>query len=185
MFNYTTISNNGADPTIGIIDNLFETINLKEDHLLHMIGKASNKLPHPSKQKVEFSTKTKGKTYDLENMEYDKSIMGKIYDIMQDGIPRTTQAYWGKTSALQNELYEKYGNRPSERSILARFSDIRLNTLQKPSILYAVEEVKGATGISVGKRRFYWIVFDGMGASRNGLNEVPFNECKHWHKRRS
>lgn len=187
MFEHTTTrnSNNGTNSSIGIINNLFEAVDFNQEDLLHLIDRASQKLPNPSKQKIVLSKKTNGKTYDLDNMEYDRSMIGKIYSIMSDGIPRTTQSYFGKTSALQEELYKKFGNRVGERVIGSRLSDMRLKTLQKPSVLYAIEEIKGASGIVVGKMRFYWMVFDGIGDKRNGENEVNPSLCKKWDERRS
>lgn len=185
MFKHYGITNNEQSGNTEIIENLFSTIDFEKDDLLNLIRMASEKLPSPETQSFKINKKTNGRTYDLDNMPYDKSMIGKIYSIMQDGIPRTTQSYFGLASALQTEIFERFNNRVSERSLLARFSDIRNKTLQRPSILYAVEEVTGDSGVVVGRRRYYWMVLDSCGDKRNGLNEVPSSYCERWEERRA
>ena len=122
--------------------------------------------------------------YDLEMMQGSRNHVSNIYEIMSDGIPRTTASWrnlstgFKEESALERELYERFNCSPSARAIGARISNIRNDTSTRPSVVYATETIN-INGKKY-KRRFYFLVEDGLGRS----GSVSSDECPFWDRRR-
>jgi len=122
-----------------------------------------------------------GNKYDLVDMAGSRNHVSNIYEILKDGIPRTTTSWRNlatgvkEESALERELYEKFNCSPS---VMARLSNIRKNTTSTPSVVYATEETK-INGRNY-KRKFYFLIEDGEGRS----GSVSTEECPKWHLRR-
>ena len=53
MFNYTTISNNGADPTIGIIDNIPGGLEISEEYIAHELFRRQQGHGRGGRMKIE------------------------------------------------------------------------------------------------------------------------------------
>ena len=123
--------------------------------------------------------------YNLEDMKNSLNHVSNIYEILRDGIPRTTYSWRNpvtevkEESALEKELYERFRCSPNSNAISARISDIRKQTTTNPSIVYATETIN-ISGRNY-KRRYYFLVEDGRGRS----GSVPAYESPKWHLRKS
>ena len=123
--------------------------------------------------------------YDLEDMAGSHNHVSNIYEILKDGVPRTTASWRNlstgvkEESALERELYERFNCSPSARAIGARISNIRNDTSTRPSVVYATETI--SMNGKKYKRRFYFLIEDGLGRS----GTVSINECPLWHLRRN
>jgi len=126
-----------------------------------------------------------GNKYDLVDMAGSRNHVSNIYEILKDGIPRTTASWRNlstgvkEESALERELYERFNCSPSARAIGARISNIRNDTYSRPSVVYATETI--SMNGKKYKRRFYFLIEDSLGRS----GAVSINECPLWHLRRN
>lgn len=158
----------------GVIDSLLDQeLNLND--LFYVFERVKSKF----KNEVQVNYK-----YDLQKSLGSGNHISNIYEILKDGIPRTTASWrnpstgFKEESSLERELYKRFNCSPSVRAISARMSDIRKNTTCNPSIVFCVDDalVEGKKY----KRRFYFMVEDGLGRS----GEVPISQCLNWNLRR-
>lgn len=180
----TSNSQAGTDPGSSIIKRLqtgfeFEDV---ESELCELIDLYLRVKDEGGTLIPSFSRSTN--KYDLEMMEDSGNHVSNIYAVLSDGIPRTTSKSRNRLtgqiedSALHRELYQRFKCCPSDRAVMARISNIRNNTTSTPSVVYSTDKTE-INGRSY-KRRFYFLVEDGLGRS----GSVPTEECPKWHLRK-